>query len=262
MSSPSAHFYVRTSVAIAGAVVSLLLAGRWILKRPADQVTVGHVIAFDAVAFIIAGFAFVISASERWSAACLWAGAALFGGGLLGFLFGLPASPPTPPAATAPPASGADGKTASATAAAPTSATQIQQNHNLLKQATGWLSTLLAGATFARYQDVLKVFKDTSKSIGNYVLVSPGNYAGTLGGGILLYFGLLGFCAASSCPSIFCKHYLGYWVTLDPQRIRLQKIRTSASFRNTYLPRSLVPGAPCLRIEIWAPTIRLWKMRY
>src|SRR5215813_5507067 len=64
MSSPSAHFYVRTSVAIAGAVVGLLLAGRWILKRPADQVTVGHVIAFDAVAFIIAGFAFVISASE------------------------------------------------------------------------------------------------------------------------------------------------------------------------------------------------------
>jgi len=223
MSSPSAHFYVRTSVAIAGAVVSLLLAGRWILKRPADQVTVGHVIAFDAVAFIIAGFAFVISASERWSAACLWAGAALFGGGLLGFLFGLPASPPTPPAATAPPASGADGKTASATAAAPTSATQIQQNHNLLKQATGWLSTLLAGATFARYQDVLKVFKDTSKSIGNYVLVSPGNYAGTLGGGILLYFGLLGFLCGIILPVYFLQTLLGLLGDSGPSKDQASK---------------------------------------
>ena len=223
MSSPSAHFYVRTSVAIAGAVVSLLLAGRWILKRPADQVTVGHVIAFDAVAFIIAGFAFVISASERWSAACLWAGAALFGGGLLGFLFGLPASPPTPPAATAPPASGADGKTASATAAAPTSAIQIQQNHNLLKQATGWLSTLLAGATFARYQDVLKVFKDTSKSIGNYVLVSPGNYAGTLGGGILLYFGLLGFLCGIILPVYFLQTLLGLLGDSGPSKDQASK---------------------------------------
>jgi hypothetical protein len=196
----------RTAFAIIGAVVVLIFARNWILKRAPDQVTVGHVIAFDSIAFIVVGFAFVIAAADKWPAACLCAGAALFGGGLIGFLFGLPASPSAPPAntTTAPPAGG---DANAANPGSPSSTAQVQQNHNLLRQVTGWLSTLLAGATFARYQDLMGLFKNTANAIGNYVVT--GGSAATLGGGIILYFGLLGFLCGVVLPVYFLQTLLG-----------------------------------------------------
>lgn len=153
----------------------------------AQYAPVGRVIAFDAVVLLCLGMVAVVAAAERWGVALLWAGAALFTGFFVGLLFGLPL--------------GATAVAAKAGAAADTG--PGAPNRTLLVEAAGWLSKFLAGATFAQAKNILIFLTNLSRSVGAYISRADSAHIAVLGGGVLFYFGTLGFLIGVLLPSIF-----------------------------------------------------------
>ena len=222
--TPTAHFYVRTTIALGGAVVAMLIARNELFRGPNSRMSVGNVIAFDASAFIILGIAVLVSASDRWPGACLCAGAALFAGGLVGLLFGLPFSAPSPspeptkqltPAVGAPPAPHSETAVAGGVVVSGANAAQVavaaastQRSHTLLVEAASWFSKFLAGATFAQFGNVMKLFRATARMVAGYILVGNVSNGETLGGALILYFSLLGFLCGLLLPAYFMETFL------------------------------------------------------
>lgn len=221
--SPSTHFYIRATVAGAGAIASLLVARKVVLPS-SGKMAVGNVIAFDAAAFVILGMAVLVTAADRWPGACLCAGAALFAGGLVGLLFGLPFSSPGPapegaraltPAVGAPPAPHSETAVAGGVVVSGANAAQVavaaastQRGHTLLVEAASWFSKFLAGATFAQFRNVMETFHATSKMVSAYILVPAVDAGETLGGALILYFSLLGFLCGLLLPAYFMETFL------------------------------------------------------
>jgi|GEM_PF-5570873 len=223
----SAHFYIRSTVACVCAVLTLRVAYTTLLKRPGDtdKPPVGNFVAFNAATCIIVGMAAVVAAADRWPAAILWAGAALFAGIFLGILFGVPytattvaakrtanrtakhkaqsttphlahaAVPPGPP----PPLRADPGAPAHEDDPPPPPKSQT-----LLIEAASWFSKFLAGATFAQAKNLMVLFIRISRAVGAYIVVAnPNDHVAAVGGGLLLYFGLCGFLAGLVLPSYF-----------------------------------------------------------
>jgi hypothetical protein len=84
------HFYIRTAVALVVAV-GLLTPSFWFTIGPGEKerpIPMENFIAVNITVFIVLGFAMTIAATDRWPAACLWAGAVMLGGGIIGVLSG------------------------------------------------------------------------------------------------------------------------------------------------------------------------------
>jgi hypothetical protein len=209
-------FYVRTSVAFGIAAVTLAAAGYFTI-RPKDgqPVPVQLFIAYNATIFVVLGFAVTISAADRWPAALLWAGAALFAGGLLGILFGIP---------TAADSVSANPSAATSAAVAANANVALQQqavandqdpppplgvkNHTLLADTAGFLSKFLAGAGIAQFKNILHYFLWLSHSVASYCILPDSTaHATVVGAGLLTYFGLVGFLSGIILPFFFLKNF-------------------------------------------------------
>ena len=224
-------FPLSAKTIIAFLVAAAVLVGTsYAIFQRGGQMQVEYVIAFDITVFVVIGFALLISASTRWQAACLTAGAALLGGGFFGFIFGMPLS-----AASAPDQGAADANAAKAVeeahqAMAEAFATGTDEakeaakaaqdkarkaagqtgrlaKHSLLAEAGSTLSKLIAGATLVQIKPIFDEFKRASAYISVYLLQdSPVNGA-TLGGATLLYFIFLGFLSGLFLPAYFMQDF-------------------------------------------------------
>jgi len=212
---------------IAFVVAIAVLAGTWVaIFQRTGKMAVEYVIAFDITVFVVIGLALLVSASVRWQAGCLTAGAALLGGGFFGFIFGMPLS-----AASAPDQNEIDANASQALAearkativaqrssndqdiAAAQQAQAIAQKamaktgriakHSLLADAASTLSKLVAGATLVQIAPIYREFKTASAYISTYLLQDSTANNATLGGAVLLYFIFLGFLAGLFLPAYF-----------------------------------------------------------
>jgi hypothetical protein len=219
---------VRTLLAGALGIIVIVGAYHFTISR-AQKLEVKYVIAMDVVFFIVAGFGALISSATYWGTACLCAGACLFGGGIIGLLFGLPlgseavknqadqaqaeASKKIDAAKLATAVAAADNVQPSAQAVqvvddakAAKARADLQaassNRHNLLSDTASSLSKILAGAGLAKYQDLLNLFKSTSVTVT--ACITGGDGPGSvLGGALILYFGLAGFISGLVLPAYF-----------------------------------------------------------
>jgi len=204
-------FVLRTSISLVFAVVLLTVLAYFVIG-PAIKGTVpiANFISYNITVFVVLGFAVTIAAADKWPAACLWAGAAMFSGGVLGILFGLPTAADAVNTQAAQATSEAN--TAQAVAAAqsntppPTPATP-PRTHTLLADTAGFLSKFLAGAGLAQAHNILNFFENLSRSVAGYILTSGVPHAPVAAGGLLLYFGLIGFLSGIILPYFFLKNF-------------------------------------------------------
>jgi hypothetical protein len=200
------HFYIRTAVALLVAV-ALLAPSFWFTIGPNEEnknrkIPMENFIAFNITVFIVLGFAMTVAATDRWPAACLWAGAVMLGGGIIGVLFGIPtaadAQSKAQPKVVAVKVESDSGDTA--TAVAPVRA------HTLMSDTASWISKFLAGAGFAQAHNILNYFVKVSRAVANYVVFPVTTDPTALGAGMLLYFIVLGFFCGLLLPYYFVKN--------------------------------------------------------
>ncbi|MGD0362323.1 MAG: hypothetical protein ABSC93_15715 [Bryobacteraceae bacterium] len=154
-----------------------------------DDPIVAESIAFNLVVFLVLGFATVVVATRDWPVAFLWAGAALFAGGVVGLIFGMPLSD------AGPAKHGAAGTTASGGAG-------TGSGRTVLSDAAGTFRTFVSGALVATARDLFGVFKDAANSLAKCLdCCTPGN--SSLAGGLIVYFLSLGFVAGLVLPRYF-----------------------------------------------------------
>jgi hypothetical protein len=220
---------------IAGLIgIAVLVGANDAIIRSTRKIEVQYVIAFDVVIFIVLGLIALISAAPYWGMACLCAGACLFGGGILGLLFGLPLGSETVKSQADRAQIDARKKLDSinlATANAITTKTpdsapsqQAIQNaksamdkadihvasssrHNLLSETASTLSKILAGAGLAKFDRLLVMFKTASLTVTRCILGNAGESCAVLGGALILYFGLIGFIAGLVLPAYFMDNW-------------------------------------------------------
>jgi hypothetical protein len=202
------HFYIRTAVALVVAL-AVLTPCFWFTIGPGEKrvpIPMENFIAFNITIFIVLGFAMTIAATDRWPVACLWAGAVMLGGGIIGVLFGIPtatdAQSKAPPKMAAVQVENDTGETAAAVAPiAPVRA------HTLMSDTASWISKFLAGAGFAQAHNIMNYFVKVSRAVANYVVFPVAATDPTaLGAGMLLYFVVLGFFCGLLLPYYFVKN--------------------------------------------------------
>jgi len=213
----------RTMTAFLVALGVLVGSGYTIFEHSSKPTKVEYVIAFDITVFVVIGLALVISASTRWQAACLTAGAALLGGGFFGFIFGMPlsaANTPDPGVTGAKAVKAAEelkdafaSGDANQIEAAKQQQTQVLKaagriaKHSLLAEAGSTLSKLIAGATLVQIKPIFDEFKRASEFISVYLLQDAPANGATLGGAVLLYFIFLGFLSGLFLPAYFMQDF-------------------------------------------------------
>ena len=225
-STPGSH---KTILVFLVAALVLVLATYAIIQKK-NKVEIQYIIAFDITIFVIAGFAFIISAAVRWQTACLVAGAALLGGGFFGLIFGMPLSATNAPSETEIKDNAAKAAAAAQTAIAAANTAQTEAalqlahqaqataqqaaamtgriaKHSLLAEAAGTLSKLIAGATLVQVGPIFKVFRETSTYISVYLLQDTPPNGATFGGAMLLYFTFLGFLSGLFLPAYFMQDF-------------------------------------------------------
>jgi hypothetical protein len=219
---------------IAGVMGIIVIVGAYHFTISSTQkLEVKYIIAFDVVFFIVAGLGALFSAATYWGTACLCAGSCLFGGGIIGLLFGLPlgseavknqadqaqaaASKKIDTAKLATAVAVVDNVQPSAEAVqmvddakAAKERADLQaassNRHNLLSDTASSLSKVLAGAGLAKYQDLLSLFKTTSATVTASITGGEGP-GSVLGGALILYFGLAGFIAGLVLPAYFMANW-------------------------------------------------------
>jgi hypothetical protein len=160
-------------------------------------------IAFNITVFIVLGFAMTIAAADRWPAACLWAGAVMLGGGIVGVLFGIPTAADAQSKSQPPKLAVTMENDSGGMAAAMTPA----RSHTLMSDTASWISKFLAGAGFAQAHNILMYFEKVSRSVANYVVFPVASTDPmALGAGMLLYFLVLGFFCGLLLPYYFVKN--------------------------------------------------------
>jgi len=88
----------------------------------------------------------------------------------------------------------------------PPAATEQSKGQTLLGDTAGWMSKFLAGAGFAQARSIKVNLVQLSREVGSYVSgPSPIADPTALGGGILLYFGILGFFCGLILPIYYVK---------------------------------------------------------
>jgi hypothetical protein len=199
------HFYIRTAVALMAAM-AILGPCFWLTIGPNQenknrQIPMENFIAFNITVFIVLGFAMTIAATDRWPAACLWAGAVMLGGGIIGVLFGIPTAADAQSKAQTKLVAVASESGETAAAVAPMHA------HTLMSDTASWISKFLAGAGFAQAHSILNYFVRVSRAVANYVVFPVTTVDPTaLGAGMLLYFIVLGFFCGLLLPYYFVKN--------------------------------------------------------
>ncbi len=145
---------------------------------------VANAVAFNAVIFIVLGFAAIIAATPRWVVGSFWAGTCLLAGGFVGMLFGIPLH--------------VDKDGSSST--------------NLMVDSANAVSKLVAGATLAQLKPIYQHFQAFTAYLAYcleccandwYPDKLARNYNSSLAGGIILYFSLAGFLAGILLPKFF-----------------------------------------------------------
>jgi hypothetical protein len=145
---------------------------------------VANAVAFNAVIFVVLGFAAIVAATPRWVVGSFWGGTFLLAGGFVGLLFGIPLHVDK------------DG----------TSST------NLMVDTANAASKLVAGATLAQLKPIYQHFQSMTAYLGYcleccandwYRNGAARNYNSSLAGGIILYFSLAGFLAGILLPKFF-----------------------------------------------------------
>jgi hypothetical protein len=218
---------VRTiTIGVIGIVV-LVLANNAIIGG-IGNIEVKYVIAFDTVIFIVLGLIALVSAAPNWGMAALCAGTCLFGGGIIGLLFGLPLGTEQVKdktfqaqadarqqmdsvnlatakaiASNAPEHAPSPEVVQAAQVARQKADAQVagSNSRNLLSETADSLGKLLAGASLAKFGDLHAMFKSTAVTISGSI--SPGQTSPTLGGSLILYFGLIGFISGLLLPAYF-----------------------------------------------------------
>ncbi|CAN5714516.1 hypothetical protein BH10ACI4_BH10ACI4_35490 [soil metagenome] len=210
----------------------MLVAANQAIIRSNRDIEVKFVIAFDVVLFIVLGMVALISAAPYWGMASLCAGTCLFGGGIIGLLFGLPLgseqiqdktviaqsqarrkmdlinlATAKAVAANEPQQAPAPHVVQAAQIAREQADTQAAKNRgrNLLSETASSLGKLLAGASLAKFGDLFDKFKGAALTISRDI--NPGQNSLTLGGSLILYFGLIGFISGLLLPAYF----MGKW---------------------------------------------------
>jgi hypothetical protein len=211
------HFYIRTTVALVVAM-AVMAACFWFTIGPGERkrafklegkempIPMENFIAFNITVFIVLGFAMTIAATDRWPAACLWAGAVMLGGGIIGVLFGIPtaadAQSKSQTRVMAVKVENDSGETAAAVG--PVTPARA---HTLMSDTASWISKFLAGAGFAQAHNIFNYFVKLSRSVANYVVFPVASTDPTaLGAGLLLYFTVLGFFCGLLLPYYFVKN--------------------------------------------------------
>lgn len=201
---------VRDSVAVAAAVIP----PRWLLVLLA--------IVFGVLAEVLYGFA-----QRPWlatfSSALLFSLASLLGGGLFGFLFGLPHADRAPSSSTSAPSSGPHITNAASASGTPsrfhasppaTPRVDVAPSTNL-QQIADWLTKLILGAGLTQIYRLPHaasvLFHSMASAFGGSVS------AAQFSGGIVIYFTILGFITG----------WLATYFFLTPAMARLER-RTDA----------------------------------
>jgi len=141
------------------------------------------------VVIFLDGGVLAILMTPNWLPAFFWALASLLGGGLLGLLLALPV---------------ADDSDAAQPIEGETEKMKAKKKHvSALSKATSRLNAIIGGGIAFDWKEVYAEIKRIAGLIGE----SAGGQ-GVLGGGILLYFGLLGLVTGILLTRIFLVRYL------------------------------------------------------
>ncbi len=223
---------------IAGAF--LIAASRVFFSGGESVTPVRYVVAFDAVVFVVLGYAATVLACSQWEIAALLAGASLMIGGFIGLLFGYPQGLAQQAAATQnlaqqsnganaggaagagagqqanANAGGADGGQAAdaqlpAAPVAPSTAPLHAQN--LVAESAATLGKVIAGFTLAKMEGIGRFFWNLTDHIGpslgaivtDATKIAPGGATPgqVLAGVIIAYFAATGFLCGLFLPPYF-----------------------------------------------------------
>lgn len=232
---------IRTVACSLGAVLAMIGAFNGIITSSKKH-AIQYVIAFDVVLALVLGFVTLIPAAYYWGTACLSAGACVFGGGILGLLFGMPLGNESKndelnqAKITAQRAKDSADKAPDAQKLAFTAtATEAQKkvdrlsadsgSRNLLSNSASALNKVLAGAGLVKAKSLFLLFKTTSWNITLAVNFSSSDPSigkptnSVLGGAIILYFGLLGFISGLFLPAYFMRGWQDGGSHTDDQQV-------------------------------------------